>query len=190
MEDSEGTLQKPEAPRASGPPPVLTFVKMRVLFVCSGNICRSPLAEGLFVHLARERGVDHLFAADSAGTHDYHQGERADPRTLRVGARHGIDVTSIAREVRASDFEEFDLILAMDRGHRRELSVRSPARHRHKIEMMRSYDRPDSDPDVPDPYYGGFEGFERMYAILDVCCRNLLDALLAREVSPQDSGRA
>jgi protein-tyrosine phosphatase len=153
---------------------------MKVLFVCSGNICRSPLAEAIFVHRAAEAGAASRFAVDSAGTHDYHEGDAADPRTRRVGEKHGIEVTSIAREVRTSDFEDFDLILAMDRGHRRELLARSPAKHRHKIEMMRSYDSPGADPDVPDPYYGGFQGFEDMYEILSLCCDNLLESLLSR----------
>lgn len=153
---------------------------MKVLFVCSGNICRSPLAEAIFKHQAEEAGASARFTVDSAGTHDYHEGERADPRTRRVGERHGLQVTSLAREVRPSDFEGFDLIVAMDRGHRRELLSRSPPQHRHKIEMMRAYDTPGSDPDVPDPYYGGFDGFERMHEILAVCCRNLLESLLAQ----------
>ena len=162
---------------------------MRVLFVCSGNICRSPMADALFVHFARERGVDDRFTVDSAGTHDYHEGERADPRTRRVGAQHGVDVPSIARMVRATDFESFDLILAMDRGHLRELTARSPAAHRHKIELMRSYDGGD-DPDVADPYYGGIEGFERMFQVLAVCCRNLLDVLLERAAAAPDASPA
>lgn len=162
---------------------------MRVLFVCSGNICRSPLAEAIFAHLARERGVLERFTLDSAGTHGYHEGERADPRTRRVAAQHGLEVTSIAREVRPSDFETADLILAMDRGHLRELRSRSPERHRRKIELMRSYDRPGADPDVEDPYYGGPEGFERMYEVLLLCCCTLLESLLER-VTPTGAGSA
>lgn len=162
---------------------------MKILFVCSGNICRSPLAEAIFRHEADAAGVGTRFALDSAGTHDYHEGDRADPRTRRVGEKHGIEVTSIAREVRPSDFEEFDLIVAMDRGHRRELLSRSPAKHRHKIEMLRSYDRPGADPDVPDPYYGGVQGFEDMYEILSLCCANLLESLLSRtEASASSRG--
>jgi protein-tyrosine phosphatase len=162
---------------------------MRVLFVCSGNICRSPLAEALFVHMARERGVLDRFTVDSAGTHSYHEGDRADPRTRRVAARHGIEVASIAREVRDPDFASFDLILAMDRGHLSELRSRSPERHRHKIALMRSYERKGAAPDVEDPYYGGMDGFERMYEVLSVCCQNLLEALLARE-TPTAAGGA
>lgn len=151
---------------------------MRVLFVCSGNICRSPMAEALFVHLARERNVLDRFEVDSVGLHGYHEGEHADPRTRRMGAKHGIEVASIAREIRPADVARADLILAMDRGHQRELTRMSPAEHRHKIRLMRSYDRPGASPDVDDPYYGGMEGFERMYDVLEACCRNLLDALL------------
>src|SRR5262245_47054617 len=158
----------------------------KILFVCSGNICRSPLAEAIFRHLADERGVGDSFVVDSAGTHDYHEGERADPRTRRVGERHGVDVTSIAREVQASDLVEFDRIVAIDRGHRRELLARDPAQYRGKIEMMRAYDVAGADPDVPDPYYGGFEGFEAMYRILSVCCRNYLDALLSAADTPRE----
>jgi protein-tyrosine phosphatase len=162
----------------------MTTRPLRILFVCSGNICRSPLAEAIFAHLARQGGVEGRFLLDSAGTHDYHEGDPADPRTRRVGSKHGIEVASIAREVRPSDFADFDLILAMDRGHRRELLARSPAAHRHKIEMMRAYDEPRADPDVPDPYYGGAEGFEEIYEILSVCCRNLLKSLVSRLSAP------
>jgi protein-tyrosine phosphatase len=156
-------------------------VRLRILFVCSGNICRSPMAEALFVHMARERGVLDRFTVDSVGLHAYHEGEAADPRTRRLGARHGIEVTSIAREIAPSDIAEADLVLAMDRGHQRRLMALSPPEHRPKIRLMRSYDREGADPDVADPYYGGLEGFERMYEVLRVCCRNLLDALLERE---------
>jgi protein-tyrosine phosphatase len=161
---------------------------MRLLFVCSGNICRSPLAEAVFVHLAREAGLAGAFQVDSAGTHDFHAGDRADPRTIQVGARHGVEVTSIARKVRGADFDRFDLILAMDRGHLRELRALAPGRDRDKIELMRSYDVPGADPDVADPYYGGLEGFERMYQVLARCCANLLAALRERTAQPAAQG--
>jgi protein-tyrosine phosphatase len=155
---------KPEAP-----------VK-RLLFVCTGNICRSPLAEAIFVHVAREAGRAGEFEVDSAGTHDYHEGERADARARRVGAARGVDVSSIAREVRDSDFERFDLILAMDRGHVRELRRRCPQALRERIHLMGALvGAPDGD--VPDPYYQDQDAFERVFDLLDGYCRRLLTQL-------------
>jgi protein-tyrosine phosphatase len=149
----------------------------RVLFVCSGNICRSPLAEAVFRHHAQARGLQDRFQVDSAGTHGWHEGERADPRARKVGAAHGLSVDSIARPVRTSDFESFDLILAMDHGHLRELRSRCPSQYRDKIRLMREFEEAGPDLDVPDPYYDGAEAFEEVYAMLDVSCRKLLDAL-------------
>lgn len=149
----------------------------RLLFVCSGNICRSPLAEAAFAALAQAEGHAQRFAVDSAGTHGWHAGERADPRAIEVGRRHGVPVTSIARAVRASDFHEFDLILAMDRGHLGELRRRCPAERRERIRLMRSYDHPGAPPDVPDPYYGELRDFEDVFEIVSTCARHLLDEL-------------
>lgn len=150
---------------------------LRVLFVCSGNICRSPLAEALFRGLVAEAGLAHRFAVDSAGMHDYHEGERADPRTRRVGRRHGVDVTSVARPVEDADFDRFDLIVAMDRGHRRALLARAGSERAAKIHLMREYDPAADGPDVPDPYNGDDPGFEDVHAILEAACRGLLQAL-------------
>lgn len=149
----------------------------RVLFVCSGNICRSPLAEAIFKDQVREAGLADRFSIDSAGTHGLHEGDEADPRTRRVGTKHGLDVDSISRPVKDADFDEFDLIIAMDRGHRRELLARAGASRRAEVRLMREYDRGSSGPDVPDPYYGGPAGFDEMYEILHPACRGLLEAL-------------
>jgi protein-tyrosine phosphatase len=154
----------------------------RLLFVCSGNICRSPLAEAAFVLLAERAGRAADFEVDSAGTHGWHEGEPADPRARRVGQRHGAKVTSIARAVVDADFEEFDLILAMDRGHLRELRSRCPPPHREKIRLMRDYEpapSPDGSAglDVPDPYYDGEPAFENVYLIVERCSRRLLEDL-------------
>ena len=149
-----------------------------VLFVCSGNICRSPLAEAIFRHQAEAAGLEGRFAIDSAGTHGWHEGDPADPRARRVGQRRGVKVTSIARPVVASDFERFDLIVAMDRGHLRELRGRCPTSLRSRIRLMREWDDPqDGDHDVPDPYYDGEEAFERVFDLLETCCRRLLAEL-------------
>jgi protein-tyrosine phosphatase len=158
-------------------PPPEPSPPFRVLFVCSGNICRSPLAEAMFKALAREAGVGSRFVVDSAGTHGLHEGDQADPRTRRVGRKHGLDVDSIARPVTDADFDEFDLIIAMDRGHRRELMSRAGSGRRAAIRLMREFDSDARDQDVPDPYYGGEAGFDSMYSILEPACRGLLQSL-------------
>jgi protein-tyrosine phosphatase len=158
-------------PESASQPP------FRVLFVCSGNICRSPLAEAIFKALARDAGLASRFAVDSAGTHGLHEGDPADPRTRRVGRKHGLDVDSISRPVTDADFDGFDLIIAMDRGHRRELLSRAGSSRRAAIRLMREFDPAARDQDVPDPYYGGEAGFDLMYAILDPACRGLLQSL-------------
>lgn len=150
---------------------------VQLLFVCSGNICRSPLAEALFVSLAKEAGMGEQFVVDSAGTHGYHEGEPADPRTRRVGRRHGLSVDSLARPVIDADFDRFDLILAMDRGHLRELRARAGSGRHAEIRLMREFDPAANDTDVADPYYGGEEGFETMYRVLEPSCRGLLESL-------------
>ena len=149
----------------------------RILFVCSGNICRSPLAEAIFKSLAENAGLGALFTVDSAGTHGFHEGDQADPRTRRVGRKHGLDVDSLARPVVDEDFDRFDLIIAMDRGHRRELMAMEGARRPAAIRLMCEFDPNARDQDVADPYYGGEDGFEKMYSVLMPACRGLLDFL-------------
>lgn len=156
-----------------------------VLFVCLGNICRSPLAEGLFIHLARERGVLDRFRVDSAGTGAWHVGKSADPRSIAVARAHGVHLPSIARQVDpARDFERFDLVLAMDRSNRTDLlDLGAP---RDRVRLMRSFDptltgAPEHDLDVPDPYYGHRDGFQRVYDMLLRATTGLLDELVRSE---------
>lgn len=152
--------------------------KTGVLFVCLGNICRSPLAEGIFLHQAREQGLLDLLHVDSCGTGDWHVGSPADPRSIDIARRHGIELPSRARQLdQAQDFERFRWIIAMDRSNRANL-LRAGASS-HAVHLMMAFsadyaDTPEEAPDVPDPYYGGPEGFEEVYAMLTVACDGLL----------------
>ena len=150
---------------------------MKVLFVCMGNICRSPTAEGVFRAHVRRHAPDLDIEIDSAGTHAYHEGDGADPRTIIVGRKHGLDVDSISRPVVDADFDRFDLIIAMDRGHLRELVARSGSGRSSSIRLMLEFDPAAKGRDVADPYYGGGDGFEAMYATLEPACRGLLESL-------------
>ena len=150
-----------------------------VLFVCLGNICRSPLAEGIFAALAGERGVGGQFHVDSAGTAAYHSGEPPDSRSTAVAAAHDIRLTGVARQVTPRDLERFDIVVAMDRSNRRSLErLRRRVRGgQAEIVMMRDYEPGAREPDVPDPYYGGPDGFGDVYRILERACNGLLDEL-------------
>ncbi len=153
-----------------------------VLFVCLGNICRSPLAEGIFLSLAESRGLADRFRVDSAGTGAWHAGEPPDTRSIGVAAAHGVRLVGVARQVTRRDFNDFDLIVAMDRSNRRSLErLRGYGAGAGKADvvMMRAYDPRGGGPDVPDPYYGGSHGFERVFGILERACEGLLDELSA-----------
>jgi len=148
-----------------------------VLFVCTGNICRSPTAEGIFRKLAADAGMAEAVTADSAGTHGYHAGEPPDPRAQRAAAKRGYDLSALrARTIEDSDFQRFDLILAMDRDHYSILSSAQPMTA-HKVKLMMSYARRFKEREVPDPYYGGPQGFERVLDMLEDAAEGLLDSL-------------
>ncbi len=149
-----------------------------VLFVCLGNICRSPLAEGVFRREARLAGRRNSFPADSAGTASYHVGKPADPRALAVAAKHGVPMTGVARRIERRDFERFDWIVAMDASNLRALERHRPRGSPAELALMRDYDDERPGADVPDPYYGGPEDFERVYQILERSCRGFLAALV------------
>jgi protein-tyrosine phosphatase len=156
--------------------------RVGVLFVCTGNICRSPTAEGVFRHLARERGVLERLHIDSAGTHDYHIGEAPDPRSVEHARRRGYDLTALrARQVARSDFGEFDRILAMDRGHLRQLKAIAPAATAARIAMFLDHSDNWRGLDVPDPYYGGGRGFEAVLDMVEEASARLLEEILAGE---------
>ncbi|MFG0293055.1 MAG: low molecular weight protein-tyrosine-phosphatase [Phycisphaerales bacterium JB050] len=152
-----------------------------VLFVCMGNICRSPLAEGVFLHLLRERGLDSHFEVDSAGTGGWHVGNPPDPRSVAVASKHGIDLPSRARVIHRNDWEKFDLIIVMDNDNLSDcLDAGAP---RHKIRHLRSFDPETngSNLPVPDPYYGGEDGFETVFAMVHSACMGLIDELIRND---------
>lgn len=150
---------------------------INVLFVCLGNICRSPMAEAIFAHQVREAGLEQQIGWDSAGTSDYHPGEQPDWRTCEVLAGHGVAVGHAARQIREQDYAEFDYILAMDRhnlAHLQRQHARLAAACR--VERMGDYGSL-SHEDIPDPYYGDLADFETVYHMLEPACRNLLNRI-------------
>ena len=149
-----------------------------VCFVCLGNICRSPTAEGIFLHKVKEAGLEKFFYIDSAGTAAYHVGEPANSKSQSAANKHGVDLPSKARRFEYADFEEFDLILAMDSNNLHNLEDMDRKNlHTSKIKMMREFDTSPDDGEVPDPYYGGMQGFENVFQILDRSTQQLLDLL-------------
>lgn len=152
-----------------------------VLFVCMGNICRSPTAEGVFRHMAETAGLGPHLLLDSAGTHGAHAGEAPDPRSRAVAARRGYDLSAIrARKVSAEDFERFELILAMDGDNLRSLRAQCPAGLQHKLQLLLAFSRRFPDTNVPDPYYGGAGGFERVLDMVEDAGHGLLEHVRSR----------
>ena len=143
----------------------------RILFVCLGNICRSPTAEGVMRALVAEAGLEDEIEIDSAGTGAWHAGNPPDSRSTAAAARRGITLQGAARQVTAEDFERYDLLLAMDSENLRELRRRAPAGTAGKIRLLCG------DADVPDPYYGGERGFDDVLDQVDAACRTLLDEI-------------
>ncbi|MBX3680939.1 low molecular weight protein-tyrosine-phosphatase [Cognatazoarcus halotolerans] len=139
----------------------------RILFVCSGNICRSPTADGIARHWIGEYGLSGLIAVDSAGTGGYHVGEAPDPRAQKAALRRGYDLSKLrARKLVAQDYEKFDLLLAMDDGHLQFMRRQCPPEHAGKLKLLMDFALQAGSDEVPDPYYGGEAGFE---VVLDLC---------------------
>ncbi|ADI08453.1 Low molecular weight protein-tyrosine-phosphatase [Streptomyces bingchenggensis BCW-1] len=163
----------------------------RVCFVCTGNICRSPMAESVFRAYAEEAGLDGLVEVDSAGTGPWHEGDGADRRTISVLTAHGYEQNHIARQFQSAWFATLDLVIALDSGHLRELRALAPTpEDAAKVRLLREYD-PDADPDapaaldVPDPYFGGPDDFEACLEMIEAASEGLLDevnkAITARD---------
>jgi len=145
----------------------------KILFVCLGNICRSPMGEGAMKYISNNENAN--YKIDSAGTASYHVGNKADARMRATALKHGIELTSRARQFTQEDFDDFDYILAMDKDNKRNiLSLSRNLTDESKVYLMRDFDElAFKGEDVPDPYYGGDAGFENVYQIVTRCCNNL-----------------
>jgi len=151
--------------------------QIKVLFVCMGNICRSPTAHGVFEHLVMSENLSDRIYVDSAGTHAYHVGEDPDPRSQEVARQRGIKLDHLrARKAIAEDFEKFDYVLAMDQDNFYNLSTICPSKHREKLKLFLDF-APQLKPvrEVPDPYYGGPKGFDNVFDMVEQASIGLLD---------------
>lgn len=150
--------------------------KTSVLFICMGNICRSPTAEGIFRHLIREKNIVEQFELDSAGTHAYHIGTKPDSRAQATAESRGIDLSDLrGRKVTVSDFDKFDYVLAMDKDNYSMLKELCPSAKRQNLKLFLDFAEDLSFNEVPDPYYGGTDGFEKVFDMLENASLGLLE---------------
>jgi protein-tyrosine phosphatase len=165
----------------------MSRTKLAILFVCTGNICRSPTAHAVFMHCVKQAGLEDEIAVDSAGTHGYHAGDPPDPRSIEAAARRGYELSSLrARRLVRQDFERFDLVLVADSGHRAHVARLIKPSQGHKLRKILDYSRRYRGMDVPDPYYGGPQGFDLVLDMLEDAAEGLLEALATRD----DPGRS
>jgi protein-tyrosine phosphatase len=147
----------------------------RICFVCLGNICRSPTAEAVMQRLVEDAGLADRIELDSAGTGGWHVGEPPDERAAAEATRRGIPMTSRGRQFHPGDLEWFDLVVAMDSMNLADLRAMAAPHHHDKVVLLRTFDRGADHHDVPDPYYGGVDGFRDVFDLIDAACRGLLD---------------
>ena len=159
------------------------MAKINVLFVCMGNICRSPTAEGVFAQRLKDEGLESVIGVDSAGTHAYHVGEQPDPRSQKTASKRGVSLQHLkARKAVTEDFERFDYVLAMDRDNYRGLEKICPSGARHKLHLFLSYAPNLENDEVPDPYYGGPTGFDRVLDMIEEASNGLLQDIQLRHL--------
>jgi protein-tyrosine phosphatase len=158
------------------------MTRHRILFVCLGNICRSPMAEGVFRRLVAERGLSDSFEIDSAGIGEWHVGQAPDKRAQEAALRRGIDISAqSARQLRADDFSRFDLILAMDASNHGDLRQLSPKHVHGKIRYFLDFAPQTGTRDVPDPFFGEAEGFDHALDLIETAAKGLLEALVLKD---------
>lgn len=156
------------------------MTQVKVLFVCLGNICRSPLAEGIFRHKVKERGLEEVFKIDSCGTADFHIGEKPDSRSVANAKKNGILYNHRGRQLKKFDFNDFDYILPMDDSNINNVEQLKPEGATAAVIKMRDFDEEGVGQDVPDPYYGGENGFQLVFEILERSTENLLNKLVEK----------
>lgn len=162
--------------------------KLKILFVCHGNICRSPAAQGTLEKLIKDKHLQHLIEVDSAGTSSYHIGEKPNVNTRKAAAEYGIEINHLARQFSIKDFDEFDYIFAMDHYNYEDiLRIAKKPEHKKKVKLFREFDPDISSenfiPDVPDPYYGDYSGFQEVQKIVLRTAENLLSYLIQQELN-------
>jgi protein-tyrosine phosphatase len=169
--------------------PSTAMATHRILFVCLGNICRSPMAEGVFRRVAEEEGLIDRFEIDSAGLGDWHIGQAPDHRAQKAARSRGVDISDqSARQVVDEDFDRFDLLLVMDRSNYAELKARAPHEARAKIRPFLDFAPHVGTSDVPDPFFGGAEGFDRALDLIEAAARGLLASLAGEELGAAKRG--
>lgn len=156
--------------------------KTKILFVCLGNICRSPLAEAIFKHKISERNLQGRFEADSCGTSNYHIGQPPDSRTIKNAHAHGVIMDHLGRQLTERDLSRFDYIFAMDKSNYQNIfKLANAEENAEKIMLMRHFDPEENGGEVPDPYYGGENGFQEVFDILDRSVGNFLEYVLKHQ---------
>ena len=160
---------------------------VNVLFVCTGNICRSPTADGVFAHLVEEEGLSDRIGTDSCGTIDFHAGEAPDPRSQETALQYGVDISHLrARQFQYEDFERFHYIMAMDDDHLHTVSLARPKDYEGRLELFCQYAPKRREKEVPDPYYGGVKGFEKVFKLVSDASEGLLDAIVREHFPDHD----